>query len=107
MKTNENFVCAGGITTSSTRDDQTFLHGISHGSDEVWGRYALGYTYVATIVNGKPDFAGLASSEIKVSSKELILEEGKKYYFLVRKITVVPLRTLVKIKFRVLGEVED
>lgn len=98
------FSCNGGIISSDELDLNTYLSALRAGSEPIWGRYHLGYTYISKIKNGKPFFIGLKDKDIKLLfADEVLVEEGRMYKFLILKIVVDEVRKLKKIKVRNLG----
>lgn len=102
----KKFFYRGGIICSNERDFDTFLSAKTRGSEEVWGRYELGKTYVAEVKDDKLDFVGFQSAKLKiVNADDYPLENGKLYQFLIIKIVVRELRVLETVKLRNLGEI--
>lgn len=70
----------------------------------------LGRSYVAPVSEGKPVFSGFSAEEMEkikiVSRGDFDLEDGKYYTFRLIKIELGFCRKLIKIKFRVLEEID-
>lgn len=112
MKTNYDFHRSGNMIISA-EVDMNIRHAATHrGSAGAYGVFELGRSYVAQVVNNKPDLCGfsqadIASDKIKIVNRnDIKLEEGKYYIFSLIKIELGPLRVLNKIKFRAVEEID-
>lgn len=110
MKTNNEFYRNGNLIASVDIDRNVCYAAARHGSADVYGRYELGRSYVAPVSGGKPVFSGFSAVEAEkikiVNEDDLHFEDGKHYAFRLIKIELGFCRKLIKIKFRVLEEVD-
>ena len=108
MKT--KFNRSGNLIASVDIDRNVCYAAARHGSADVYGRYELGRSYVAPVSEGKPVFSGFSAEEMEkikiVSRGDFDLEDGKYYTFRLIKIELGFCRKLIKIKFRVLEEID-
>lgn len=108
MKT--KFYRSGNLIASVDIDRNVCYAAARHGSADVYGRYELGRSYVAPVSEGKPVFSGFSAEEMEkikiVSRGDFDLEDGKSYTFRLIKIELGFCRKLIKIKFRVLEEID-
>ncbi len=108
MKT--KFYRSGNLIASVDIDRNVCYTAARHGSADVYGRYELGRSYVAPVSEGKPVFSGFSAEEMEkikiVSRGDFDLEDGKYYTFRLIKIELGFCRKLIKIKFRVLEEID-
>ena len=108
MKT--KFYRSGNLIASVDIDRNVCYAAARHGSADVYGRYELGRSYVAPVSEGKPVFSGFSAEEMEkikiVSRGDFDLEDGKYYTFRLIKIELGFCWKLIKIKFRVLEEID-
>ena len=108
MKT--KFYRSGNLIASVDIDRNVCYAAARHGSADVYGRYELGRSYVAPVSEGKPVFSGFSAEEMEkikiVSRGDFDLEDGKYYTFRLINIELGFCRKLIKIKFRVLEEID-
>lgn len=108
MKT--KFYRSGNLIASVDIDRNVCYAAARHGSADVYGRYELGRSYVAPVSEGNPVFSGFSAEEMEkikiVSRGDFDLEDGKYYTFRLIKIELGFCRKLIKIKFRVLEEID-
>ena len=108
MKT--KFYRSGNLIASVDIDRNVCYAAARHGSADVYGRYELGRSYIAAVSEGKPVFSGFSAEEMEkikiVSRGDFDLEDGKYYTFRLIKIELGFCRKLIKIKFRVLEEID-
>lgn len=110
MKTNHEFYCSGDLIASVEIDKNLCYEAAHRGLACIYGRYELGRSYVARISDGKPVFGGFSAAEkdkIEIVNKGgLALEDEKYYVFRLMKIDLGFCRTLLKIKFEVLKQID-
>ena len=105
MKT--KFYRSGNLIASVDIDRNVCYAAARHGSADVYGRYELGRSYVAPVSEVFSGFSAEEMEKIKIVSRgDFDLEDGKYYTFRLIKIELGFCRKLIKIKFRVLEEID-